>query len=265
RSDQNYSSNASTIRRDWTHIDQILDTMQPFAPSKLKLRRAMRHIEELDEIIKNYFSGAWYSYKNTVDSNGSLTGLHVNFRAKPEEFGTVVGDAIHNMRSALDLAAVELVRLNNGDTKGVMFPFARNEQEFLKALKNKNIDRASMHAQELIKELRPYGGGNEVLRSLHELDIQDKHHTLIPNTTFLQLPPISIKTDENGKPIGFDEGRLQIVMDESVSPQVQFVFPDDCPLKGHEIISGLRHFHADVTTIIENFCFLYGPQLALRE
>jgi hypothetical protein len=236
--------------------------MQPFAPSRLKLRRAIRHIEELEEIIKTYFTGVWYSYKNTVDANGSLTGIYVNFRAKPEEFGTVVGDAIHNMRSALDLAAVELVRLNSSDTKGVMFPFSRNEQEFLKALKNKNIDRASMRAQELIRELRPYGGGNEVLRSLHELDIQDKHHTLIPNTTFLQLPPVSIKTDENGKPVGFDEGKMQIVIDESVAPQVQFVFPEDSPLKGQEIISGLRHFHAEVATIIESFYFLYSDQQA---
>lgn len=231
--------------------------MKSFASSRLKLKRAMRHIEELEELIRNYFTGSWYSLNNAIDENGGMSHYRSILRRIPEEFGLVVGDAIHNIRSALDLAAVELVNLNNNDSKGVMFPFARNEQEFSKSLKNKNIDRASIQAQDLIKELRPYGGGNDVLRLLHELDIQDKHHTLIPSTTFVKFPPVSIKTDRNGKPVGFDEGKLQIVMEESLPPEMQFVFPEDSPLSGREIIGGLKHLQAEVAVIIENFRSLY--------
>lgn len=216
----------------------------------------MRHIEELEGIIKSYFTGDWYILNNDIDNTGKQCCKFI-LRDPPEEFGTIVGDAIHNMRSTLDLAAVELVSLNGGNTKGVMFPFARSEIEFSDACKKKNINRASVIAQSLINSLKPYGGGNEVLLSLHDLDIQDKHHTLIPNASIAQLPPFSVKSDENGRPIGFDEGKLQIVIDESAPLKLNFIFPENSPLKDQEIVSGLRLLHDEVTRIVDSFRSLY--------
>lgn len=229
---------------------------EPFSSSRLKLRRAMRHIQELEDTIDSYFSGDWYVLKSDIGKEGNPR-FNFTLRKPPEEFDTIVGDAIHNIRSTLDLAAVELVRLNGGNTKGVMFPFARSEMDFSAACKKKNINRATLAAQELISSLRPYGGGNETLLSLHDLDIQDKHHTLIPNTSFVEFPPISVKLDENGRPIGFDEGELQIVIDANVPLKLDFIFPEDSPLKGQEIVSGLKRLHDEVTKIIDSFCLLY--------
>lgn len=229
-----------------------MKSKKPFSSPRLKLQRAMRHIGELEEIIEKYFSGKWFSCETKFNERGEPC-FNMVFQGAPDEFSMVLGDAIHNIRSALDLAAVELVGLNKQDTKGVMFPFARNEQEFHKALKNKNIDRASQCAQELIRGLKPYGGGNDMLRSLHELDIQDKHHTVIPGWTFVESPPIKVRTDEYGKPIGFDEGKMEIYMDESTPPKLQFVFPDDCYLKGQEIVLGLKVLHDLVLDAIKKF------------
>ncbi len=165
----------------------------------------------------------------------------------------IVGDAIHNLRASLDILAVALVARNGGNTKGVYFPFADSAENFEEMIRRRHFDRASATDQSILRNLRPYKGGNHLLRSLHDLDIQDKHHSLIPHASLAALPPFRVRTDEAGHPIGFDEGKVQIEVDQSVPPQLQFMFPKGSAFEGEEVVPTLWRLHQHVQDIVEQF------------
>jgi hypothetical protein len=83
------------------------------------------------------------------------------------------------MRTALDLMASELARLNQRNDKNVYFPFAASIDDFPDAIKSRHFDKCGQDAVDLLKTFSPYKGGNEKLRASHDLDIQDKHTSLI--------------------------------------------------------------------------------------
>lgn len=98
----------------------------------------------------------------------------------PREVPLILGDAIHNLRTSLDLLACDVVRLNGKRADGVHFPFAGDAHGLKQQIARKNFDRASAAAQALLVSMGPYKGGNILLRGLHELDLMDKHQLIIP-------------------------------------------------------------------------------------
>ena len=93
----------------------------------------------------------------------------------PEELSAIFGDIVHNLRTALDLAASACVRANGKSDKGVFFPFCKEASELDAMIKRRNIDRAHPDVVSYIRSLAPYKGGNIALRAIHDLDVRDKH------------------------------------------------------------------------------------------
>jgi hypothetical protein len=97
----------------------------------------------------------------------------------PFDIVLMAGDIIHNLRSALDHLAFNLVQVGGGTpTTKTCFPIAetREKYESSKAAKVRGMTDAAKVA---IDDLHPYGGGNESLWRIHYLDIVDKHKELI--------------------------------------------------------------------------------------
>jgi len=65
----------------------------------------------LEEATREYFETDWYScgFGRTPEVQYSLK---VVVRGSPRDFGLIVSDAVHNLRAALDLLAVEVVAQN---------------------------------------------------------------------------------------------------------------------------------------------------------
>lgn len=223
-----------------------------FAPSREKLRRAESHIRSLDAAIERYFRTDWYTCEFRRTPQGQYN-LNVVIRGQPKDFGLIVGDAIHNLRTALDLLAVEVVGRNGGNTKSVYFPFADSADNLEGMITRRNFHRASPADQALLKSLQPYTGGDRLLRSLHNLDIQDKHHSLIPHASVVTTPRVSVKTDEAGNPVGFSEGRPELQVDANEAPKVKFTFPEDSVLPGEDVLEILWRLHEHVRAIVNRF------------
>lgn len=101
----------------------------------------------------------------------------------PQHTALLVGDVLHNLRSALDIMACDLARVNEKSTKQVYFPFAESELALhgpKGAIKKKNFDRCGAQAVETLLSLKPFKGGNIALRSIHDANVADKHIDLIP-------------------------------------------------------------------------------------
>ena len=144
-----------------------------------KIARARRHLAEVQAAIAAYFATQPFSLLATEQPNGDLLYRVEIASAVPEELGSVVGDVVHNARAALDHLAWEFVSSNQGAPgKHTCFPFSKDaaslEQTMTHALRG-----ASAAALRFVRRLRPYSGGNDNLVSLHQLDIVDKHRSLL--------------------------------------------------------------------------------------
>jgi hypothetical protein len=160
-----------------------------FEAPKLKIKRAKKHIGELQCEVTQFI--ARNPYRVVVEQDRkTLNDLFV-IRIQdpiPGDFAAIIGDAIHNLGAALDLLTCDLVRVNGGDVEDVYFPFCRNGNEFENIVTQRHIDRASPDIVDMFRSLEPYNGGNDALRSIHDLDISDKHKILQPVFYFTGLP-----------------------------------------------------------------------------
>ena len=152
-----------------------------FEGPKLKVERAKRHICELDTEISTFRGRE--RYRIVIETDTTTHWHQAIFRVQediPAYFAVIIGDVVHNLRSALDLLACELVRLNRRNDSKVYFPFAKTRDDLVIAIKRARIDRAGPEVVTIIRSLKPYKGGDDTLRAIHDLNIMDKHKLLIP-------------------------------------------------------------------------------------
>lgn len=108
----------------------------PEAPWWVKLRRARVHIDEVQrcvDVLRS--SGAWSVQRAPAEcADGWVFRFKCN-RAIPADLSAVVGDAVANMRSALDYVAYELAFRNVGELHreqeaATAFPICMDEAAF---------------------------------------------------------------------------------------------------------------------------------------
>ena len=146
-----------------------------------KIKRAKHHIEEFNGRIDQFFRGGPAPYpvvREDDPKTGDLIFKLGKCAAIPEDFPTIIGDILQNLRTALDHLAWQLVLAHNCVPTGqTAFPIAENFEKFEAMLKRK-VEGMSQGAVDKIRALKPYGGGNEDLWGLHELNNTDKHRLL---------------------------------------------------------------------------------------
>jgi hypothetical protein len=108
-----------------------------FRGPDLKLRRAEHHIADVNALLKDFAMDP-QSYTAVADfdlSPGSICWVARGKEVLPhDEFAPVIGDAIHNMRDALDLAVSVIMRNAGKSDKNVHFPIRGSLVEFTLAL-----------------------------------------------------------------------------------------------------------------------------------
>lgn len=91
---------------------------------RAKLGRARMHLAELEKDARTYMpSEPFEVYEDARPDQGPLT-YRVHVRAEPpEHLGLILGDALHNARTALDHVVCRLVEDGGGTvTQDTMFP-----------------------------------------------------------------------------------------------------------------------------------------------
>ncbi|MGA2624481.1 MAG: hypothetical protein ABSF91_11550 [Bacteroidota bacterium] len=147
--------------------------------ARLKLVRAKRHIEELHNVIQTFIDSKPYRIVKRENPAGDLVYCVEIVQQLPPELGAIIGDAIHNIRSALDLLAWQLVTAGGGQPNNhTFFPISRTQASFEQTMQQ-CLAGASTRALRFIKRLKPWLGGNKTLVQLHSLDIVDKHRMIL--------------------------------------------------------------------------------------
>jgi hypothetical protein len=148
-----------------------------------KVERARQHIADLDRRIHLFFTGPPNPYpivKETDSETGDLVFKLGKCAPIPDDFPLIIGDALQNLRTALDHLVWQLI-LSNGNTPKIGttgFPLMKSAEEY-KTDSPRKVKGMAPEAIRMIDALKPYGGGNEDLFGLHLLNNVDKHRLLL--------------------------------------------------------------------------------------
>ena len=152
-----------------------------FRSATLKIERANQHISDLDTAFKAFAGG--HKYEIVVHGNvkrGELFFEIIRLDDLPEGLGPVLGDAIHNLRSALDHAMWQLIGLEQGTrNRQLKFPTGDTKGKFEAACKG--IMTPEQSTNPFLKSLEIYpSGAGELIYWLGQLDNAEKHTVITP-------------------------------------------------------------------------------------
>ena len=88
----------------------------------------------------------------------------------------MIGDVIHNLRSALDITVFGMA---GHRAPKIRFPFSKKAEGLNSSIKDGYVKFAGTKVVETIHSLQPYPTGNGALYAVHALSLQDKHRLLV--------------------------------------------------------------------------------------
>jgi hypothetical protein len=162
---------------------------------QLKLGRAREHIGEVREIARRWLDGDAFTIDMTTDNSSGRTEARARVQGSPpDQLALAVGDAIHNVRAALDHAVFDAAyrhapgSLTKKEQRDLEFPIFETEPPKGFAKKTAaTLLRVPGDVRDVIEEVQPYHWNDEAnpagsrfhtLWRVHDLDRIDKHRRL---------------------------------------------------------------------------------------
>lgn len=239
-----------------------------FTAARYKIERAEKHIAELAAII----AALPDTYASTVEPNEkggeTIKYFAPNVPKIAAEMAVIIGDAIHNLRVAVEyayLGAVERHAVSELDSY-TKFPTGETRKNVEDALKNREIDVLCPRLfDRIVSDIKPYVvGGNCLLKFLHDLDVSDKHWLLTPLMSVSVIKDIVVE-NENGEIITgdtfpipgdgtffFDFGPGCKVKDKGkITVNVVFAEIEIAMLKGVPVIGDLKDLTKSAKNVVE--------------
>ena len=166
------------------------------AQIKVKIDRAKKHLRDLKTVKENFINSSPFTPGFRPDERPENEGLNVwfmtNIEPIPEEISALAGDAIHNIRSALDHLICQLVLSEGNSVSHQTAFFIFRTAQIDEAIFQRRVSGVSQQAKDKIRTLEPYKDGQgHSLWVLHELDIADKHQGLI--TTLFRVDNVRLE------------------------------------------------------------------------
>jgi hypothetical protein len=235
-----------------------------FSGPKLKIERANRHINELNSALVAFLKTDFYKLHINTELAGQNV-LTLDAKPLPNDIPLMLGDAIHNLRAALDIMACDIVTHAGGTpSKYTYFPVRDTRQELVAIINGGEIKIAGQDICDLIVDVvKPYKGGNDPLWSLHQIDIMDKHRLLIPTVNITQITGVCAHDDNHNTftnmTLGVDAGgRLQAISTSARMhitnygyPSFGIFFPKGGALEGQPLILTLYQLSQVVSGVIQ--------------
>jgi hypothetical protein len=239
-----------------------------FRGARLKIGRANQHINDLYLQSREFAKTGPYSVFVEADPETGDSVLRISMdQPAPEGVLLIVGDALHNLRSALDFAMSDI----EFETTGIRdphttFPMRNTRNELVTAV-NGGLKKKAPKAviDHIVKVVQPYKGGNaDPLWSLHALDIEDKHRLLIAKNDVTYIRNIHCK-DGRGQYFVIPEwaiiyprstryrcvGRKDVQVANKGRASFGIVFGDGMPLYGKPILPALTNLSNFVSETVD--------------
>jgi hypothetical protein len=246
-----------------------------------KLRRADEHYDAMDDEIGGFHKAKLHSLVREVEKDGLEHVAYLRMPNPPDiaHWGLLLGDFVHNLRSALDHAVYELAARGSGQDPPpthnlLQFPIADDETKWEKALGRSQLLGVPAAAVDVIHAAQPYKRGDDLavepLVLIRDNDVADKHRFVVPtlmNAAAMAIDgfnenvrPVSASAPATIRPIdGYEIARV-VLAEPNVEADLNFklklvVTLRHAPNKEGIELSGLdprlREMRAEVGRIIE--------------
>lgn len=236
-----------------------------FTSARSKLDWAYRHLQKLRDEINCFQKTEPYPVTPQFNTDRTECRLYISVtKPIPKHWGLIVGDCIHNVRSALDHVTWELAESFTGprpkDT-GTQFPIFdsplsdEGKHEFWRygeppGRAARMLTRIPVYAQALIEQAQPYHSRNitkHPLRLCRELNNTDKHKIIpvivsaVEHSAFSITPYIRVDDGrffggpfEDGTEVGWFRFVEPVPTEVHVNPDfiVEIVVDDGLPFIG---------------------------------
>jgi hypothetical protein len=146
-----------------------------------KVQRAREHLGELQSGVQSFLATDPYQIETKRDTDARLAYYLSAVQETPVAIAFIAGDVLHNLRSALDHLAYQLVLVGTGQevtSSRVYFPIADSLVKY-QQVRDGQTKGMTAAARAAIDNVQPYKGGNDRIWQLHKLNIIDKHRLLI--------------------------------------------------------------------------------------
>jgi hypothetical protein len=231
--------------------------------------RAQEHFRVLKASIDAFLVGGdHYSIAKEFDAKAGVWRFRLKLHREPPitDWSLLIGDCIHNLRSALDHFFWALILIKHQDGKirkesTAIFPILKDPTTF-KGQKADLEDWVGTAALAKLESMQPYqhpGTEDNGLLFIHEGDIADKHKLLLPTFQLLNSGGHSAQTSPN-----WTTAKSHFVLmlgpfeDGAVMAEVSFVPPDAIvdvnfnPTLGVAFKPDARIFVLDTLAILRN-------------
>ena len=180
--------------------------MDTITAVNLRLDRAGGHLQELMGLVASYELGKPYTVSDMIEGSDREHVYRLKFTSQPDDrIAVIVGDYLHNLRSALNYLMRSLVPSARKDkTQFPIFgrdPFARDpvtrryieRDPDVRRRWNTYVKGTDPRALAYIKEIQPYAAGSRAgqinrLIAVNWLSNADKHRELVVTPQGLQDP-----------------------------------------------------------------------------
>lgn len=239
-----------------------------FHSAKLKIERANHHINDLERQLGTF---SWENL-NRCSTCREPNKLDIIFVVAPipPAFAMIIGDAVHNLRTALDHLMWEIVGPGHQHNQ-LYFPMGGDRLSYEGTCGGVKTPDPAIN--KLLKSLAVFPGGKgEDLYIVHRLDRADKHSVLTPVMNVPRLSDLILESGGVSRPLaelyGADallregetftihgasaDSRLAFKDNANVAPNVAFgnvEFIKDQPI--FPTIKRLSHAFTDTINVIE--------------
>jgi len=137
-----------------------------------KIERSKQHTRDFEIALKAFRDTNPYGFRIDDDLQTGDKIHRIAIRSQtPDSLSLIVGDAVHNLRSALDHLVWQLVEANGQKpTDRTMFPISKDAATY-KTAKIRKIQGISAAAENLIDTIKPYNGGTTIFGNSMRLTI----------------------------------------------------------------------------------------------
>jgi hypothetical protein len=173
-----------------------------FESVQLKIERADHHIADLERQFEAFVARKPHRFAISQDPKSGQPTIQIRFvETVPKLFSAIIGDAVHNLRSALDHMTWDIIGYDGGtQDRDLQFP-CRGTREQHKLACEQLKTPSDWVRQFLVRhEAFPEGIG-QIFHLLNRLDNADKHRAIDPIMAATSHPPFQTFNADGSKAI----------------------------------------------------------------
>ena len=237
-----------------------------FEGARQRINRANQHIHDLKALLESYCKRDFCRIGVDTDSKQGVCVVKLErTRELPGEIPLILADAIHNLRTALDFLACDIVRSGGKQpTRYTRFVFDSSREKLIATLEPGTLKAARPDLVDVIVDtIKPYKGGDDSLFALNDLDLDERHRLIVPTFAVVALHNVSIRgadqrvvrmrkldIDANGEAAMTEiSGKVELASYESAS--FQALFDKGTAFEGQPIVPTMLRLSLLVAGVVD--------------